>query len=183
MNMVEQFLSQYPATISFISAGATVMAVIVALCLARRQSRSQLQVFADISRYISSDAQMQYETVDADRQPRMISVTIRNVGPVAVSITYWGFSWGVIGGKQRAIQNPAEPDFRTEPIVLPPGKAASIVLSFDLDGYVAMMKDLATVSRFGGWSMRVPNLIVVTESGSRFRAKLSKSLRDLPYRS
>ena len=183
MDMIEQYLSQYPATISSISAGATVMAVIVALYLARRQHRSQLQVFADISRYISSKAQMQYEIIDVDRQPRMISVTVRNVGPVNVSITYWGFSWGVIGGKERAIQNPAEPDFRNEPIVLSSGKAASIVLSFDLDGYIAMMKKLAETSRFGRWSLRFPNLIISTESGSRFRAKLSKSLRELLYRS
>ena len=181
MNMIEEYLSRYPATMSAISAGATVMAVIVALYLARRQSRAQLQVSADINRYISSGAQMHSETIDPDEQPRMISVTIRNLGPVIASITYWSFSWGVIGGKQRAIQDPAEPDFRNEPIVLSPGKSASIVLSFNLDGYTATMKNLAETSRFGAWSMRFPNLIVCTEAGDRFRAKLGKSLRSLPY--
>ena len=182
--MVEAFLSQYPVTISAISASATAGAVIVALCLARRQSRARLRIFADINLYISSEAQTGSPILDTKNAPRMISVTINNVGQVAVSISYWSsFVWSVMGSKEMAMQNPAKPDFRSEPIVLLPGKSVSIVLSFDLPAQAAMMKGLATKSRLGAWSLRFPRLTVRTEVGDCFQAKLGKSLRSLSYTS
>ena len=178
--MIETFLSQYPATTSAISACATAGAVIVALYLARRQSRARLKIFADISIYISSEAQIGSPTIDMENAPRMISVTINNAGPVAVSVPYWSsFAWSVVGGKETALQNAAEPDFRSEPIALLPGKSASIVLSFDLPAHVTTMKKLAATSRLGAWSQRFPKLTIRTEAGDFFQAKLSKSLRSL----
>lgn len=176
--MIETLLAQYPATISAVSSIATVSAVIVALYLAQTQSRSKLRIFADISVYISSESQIDSSILELKDAPNMISVTINNVGPVAVSIPYWGsFIWSVLGNKERAMQNPAEPDFRAEPILLLPGKSASIVLSFDLPAQAEMMKKLATTSRLGACSLRFPRLTVRTEIGDCFRATLGKSLR------
>ena len=167
--MIETFLSQYPATISAISACATAGAVIVALYLARRHSRVRLTVFADIAVYISSGAQTGSPAIDMEDAPRMISVTINNTGPVVVSIPYWSsFAWSVVGSKETAMQIPAEPDFRSEPITLLPGKSASIVLSFDLPAHVTLMKNLAATSRFGAWSLRFPKLTIRTEVGDFF---------------
>ena len=180
MDIVENLLAQHPATISTIAAGATVAAVIVALYLARGQSRGRLQIFADISRYVSSEAQRRSPTIDLKDTPQIITVTMRNVGPMAVSISYWSsFVWSVPGGKKVVAQNPAEPDFRSQPIELLPGRSASIVLSDDLPGYRAMMNDLARTSWLGAWSLHFPRLTVSTEIGDRFRAKLGKSLREL----
>ena len=104
--MIETFLSQYPATISAISACATAGAVIVALYLARSQSRARLKIFADINVYISSEAQTGSPIIDTKNAPRMISVTIKNVGAVAISISYWSsFAWSVVGSKEMAMQN------------------------------------------------------------------------------
>ena len=180
MEVFENFLSQYPATISTIAAGATVAAVIVALYFARVQSRSRLKIFVDVKRYISSEEQNTTSEIQLEQQPRLISLTINNVGPVTVSISYWSsFSWRVIGGKQAAMQNPAEPDFRNQPIELLPGKSATIVLSNDLKGYKNMMEKLAKNSWLGTWSLHFPQLIVQTEIGESFRAKFGKSLRKL----
>lgn len=52
MDFIEAFLSRYPSIISALSAVATASAVIVALYLARRQTKSRLQVFADVSIYM-----------------------------------------------------------------------------------------------------------------------------------
>lgn len=183
MDIIENFLTQYPATITTVAAGATVAAVITALYLAhraRRQSRARLSIFADINRYISSEAQRDSAEIDLENAPQIITVTIRNAGAIPVSITYWSsFVWSVLGGKKVAAQNPAEPDFRTQPIALAPGKSASIVLSRDLPAHTALMKDLAGTSRLGTWSLHFPRLTVSTEIGDRFRAKLGKSLRAL----
>ena len=180
--MIETFLAQYPATISAVSAFATLSAVIVALYLAQKQTRARLAIFADIHAYISSEAQIGSSTIDLEDAPRMISVTINNVGPVAVSISYWSsFIWSVLGGKEVAAQNPAEPDFRNEPLVLSPGKSVSIVLSFDLPAQTETMKRLAQTSRLGTWSLRFPRLTVRTEVGECFRARLGKSLKSLFY--
>jgi hypothetical protein len=182
MDIVEDFLAQYPATISTVAAGATVAAVITALYLARRQSRAVLRVFADVSRYISPEAQRRQPVMDLQDAPQIITVTIQNVGPVTVTMPYWGsFVWSVPAGKKRATQNPAEPDFRHQPIELVSGKSASIVLSRDLPGHRAMMEDLASASWLGKWSLRFPRLTVSTEIGNRFRARLGKSLRDLTH--
>ena len=180
--MIETFLSQYPATISAISACATAGAVIVALYLARSQSHARLKIFADINVYISSEAQTGSPIIDTKNAPRMISVTIKNVGAVAISISYWSsFAWSVVGSKEMAMQNPAEPDYRSDPITLLPGKSASIVLSFDLPAHATMMKKLAATSRLGAWSLRFPRLTFRTEVGDCFQAKLGKSLRSLSY--
>ncbi len=180
MDIIENLLAQYPATISTIAAGATVAAVIIALYLARRRSRGRLRIFADINRYISSEAQKRSPTIDLKDHPQIITMTISNVGPVAVSISYWSsFVWSVPGGKKVVAQNPAEPDFRSQPIELLPGKSVSIVISYDLPGHVTMMKDLADTSWLGTWSLRFPRLTVRTEIGDRFRARLGKSLREL----
>ena len=182
--MIETFLARYPATISAVSALATASAVIVALYLAQKRSRARLAILADIHAYISSEAQRDSSSIDLERAPRMISVTINNVGPVAVSISYWSsFTWSVLGGKEVAMQNPAEPDFRSEPIILLPGKSKSIVLSFDLPAQAETMKKLAEASRLGTWSLRFPRLTVRTEVGDCFRARLGKSLRTLFYES
>ena len=178
--MIETFLAQYPSTISAVSAFATAGAVIVALYLAQRQSRARLTIFADVHAYISSESQIDPSSIDLEGAPRMISVTINNVGPVTVSVSYWSsFIWSVLGGREVAMQNPAEPDFRSEPIVLLPGKSASIVLSFDLQAET--MKKLAATSRLGAWSLRFPRLTVRTEVGACFRARLGKSLRSLLF--
>ncbi|MCY3830881.1 MAG: hypothetical protein OXF89_17290 [Rhodospirillaceae bacterium] len=178
MESIENFLSQYPATISTVAAASTVAAVVVALYLARKRYRSNLKIFANINRYISSEKQDRSSTIDLEKHPLFISLTINNVGPVAVSISYWSsFGWRVIGSKQIAMQNPAEPDFRNQPIELLPGKSATIVLSKDLIGYKDMMKKLADSSWLGPWSLRFPQLIVKTEIGESFRAKIGKSLR------
>ena len=178
--MIETFLAQHPATISAVSAFATASAVIVALYLAQKQSHARLTIFADIQAYISSECQIDSSTIDLEDAPRMISVTINNVGPVAISISYWSsFIWSVLGGKEVAMKNPAEPDFRSEPIVLLPGKSASIVLSFDLPAQTETMKKLATTSWLGAWSLRFPRLTVRTEVGDCFRARLGKSLRSV----
>ena len=178
--MIETFLAQYPSTISAVSAFATVGAVIVALYLAQRQIRARLTIFADVRAYISSESQIDSSSIDLEGAPRMISVTINNVGPVAVSVSYWSsFTWSVLGGREVAMQNPAEPDFRSEPIVLLPGKSASIVLSFDLPAQAETMKKLAATSRLGACSLRFPRLTVRTEVGACFRARLGKSLRSL----
>ncbi len=180
MDIIENLLAQYPATISTTAAGATVAAVIVALYLARRRSRGRLRIFADVNRYISSEAQKRSPTIDLKDHPLIITVTISNVGPVAVSISYWSsFVWSVLGGKKVAAQNPAEPDFRSQPIELLPGKSATIVLSYDLPGHRTLMKNLAGTSWLGTWSLRFPRLTVSTEIGDRFRARLGKSLREL----
>lgn len=180
MDIVENLLAQYPATISTIAAGATIAAVIVALYLARRQSRGRLQIFADISSYISSEAQRRSPTIDLKDTPQIITVTMSNIGQKTVSISYWSsFVWSVPGGKRVVAQNPAEPDFRNQPIELLPGKSVAIVLSDDLPGYRTMMKDLADTSWLGTWSLRFPRLTVRTEIGDRFRARLGKSLREL----
>ncbi|MYE18394.1 MAG: hypothetical protein F4Y06_00460 [Rhodospirillales bacterium] len=177
-HMIETFLAEYPATISAVSAIATVSAVIAALYLARKQSRPRLQIFADINVYISSESQIDSSNFELGNAPRMIGVTINNVGPVTVSISYWSsFIWSVWGGKERAMLNPAEPDFRSEPIVLQPGNSASIVLSFDLPAQAEMMKKLAASSRLGAWSLRFPRLTLRTEIGDCFRARLGSSLR------
>ena len=100
---------------------------------------------------------MHSSSIDLKDASRMISVTINNVGPIAVSISYWSsFIWSVLGGKEVAMQNPAEPDFRSEPIVLLPGKSASIVLSFDLLAQAEVIRKLAATSRLGTWSLRFP---------------------------
>ncbi len=180
MDIIENLLARYPATISTIAVGATVAAVIVALYLARRQSRGRLRIFADISSYISSEAQRRSPTIDLKDTPQIITVTMRNVGPVAVSISYWSsFVWSVPGGKKVYAQNPAEPEFRSQPIELLPGKSVAIVLSDDLPGHRTLMKDLAGTSWLGTWSLRFPRLTVTTEIGDRFRARLGKSLREL----
>ena len=180
MTAIENFLAQYPATISMTASAATVAAVIVALYLARRQSRSRLRVFADIKLYVSSEAQIATPVLELENAPQIIMVTISNVGQVAVSIPYWSsFVWSVPGGKRMAAQNPKEPDFRHQPIELFPGKSASIVLSDDLPGYQAMMKELANASRIGPWSIHFPRLTIMTEIGDRFRAKIGKSLLQL----
>lgn len=182
MAVIESFLAKYPATISTIATGATIAAVIAALYLARRQSRARLEIFADVNRYISSEAQIRSPTIELNDAPRMVSVTIRNIGPVPVSIPYWSsFVWRVPGGKKAAMQNPSEPDFLSQPIELLPGKSISVVLSHDLDSHVEMMKDLAATSRLGAWSIRFPRLSVTTEIGDRFSARLGKSLRELSY--
>ena len=179
MDVIENLLAQYPATISTTAAGATVAAVIVALYLARRRSRGRLRIFADVNRYISSEAQRRSPAIDLTNAPQIITVTMRNVGPMAVSISYWSsFVWSVPGSKEVAVQNPAEPDFRSQPIELLPGKSVAIVLSDDLPGYRTLMKDLAGTSWLGTWSLRFPRLIVATEIGDRFRARLGKSLRE-----
>ena len=148
--MIETFLAQYPATISAASAFATANAVIVALYSARKQSRARLTIFADIRAYISTESQMNSSTIDLEDAPLMIGVTLNNVGPVAVSIPYWSsFFWSVLGGKEVAMLNPAEPDFRSGPIVLLPGKSASIVLSFDLPAQAGAVRRLAATSRLG----------------------------------
>lgn len=180
MGTIESFLAQYPAMISMMASTATVAAVIVALYLARRQSCSRLRVFADVNRYISSEAQRNSSSIDLENAPQVITVTISNVGHVAVSIPYWSsFVWSVPGGKKLAAQNPKEPNFRRQPIELLPGKSASIVLSDDLPGYRTMMQNLARESRLGTWSLRFPRLTVSTEIGDHFRAKFGKSLRQL----
>lgn len=182
--MIETFLAQYPATISAVSAFATASAVIVALYLAQKQTRARLAIFADIHTYISTEAQIGSSTIDLENAPRMISVTINNVGPVAVSVSYWSsFIWSVLGGKEVAMQNPAEPDFRSEPLVLLPGKSASIVLSFDLPAQAETMRKLSATSRLRAWSLRFPRLTVRTEVGDCFRARPGKSLRSLLYAS
>jgi len=125
--------------------------------LARQKSRARLAISADIRAYISSESQMHSSSIDLKDASRMISVTINNVGPIAVSISYWSsFIWSVLGGKEVAMQNPAEPDFRSEPIVLLPGKSASIVLSFDLLAQAEVIRKLAATSRLGTWSLRFP---------------------------
>ena len=180
--MIETFFEQYPATISAVSAFATASAVIVALYLAQKQSRVRLAISADIQAYISSESQKGSSSITLEDAPRMISVTINNVGPVAVSISYWSsFGWSVLGGKEMAIQNPAEPDFRSKPIVLLPGKSASIVLSFDLPAQAEVMRKLAATSWLGTWSLKFPRLTIRTEVGDCFRAKLGKSLRSFLY--
>ena len=180
MGTIESFLAQYPATISMMASTATVAAVIVALYLARRQSRSRLRVFANVNRYISSEAQRNSSGIDLEDAPQIITVTISNVGQVPVSISYWSsFTWSVPGGKKLVAQFPKEPDFRREPIKILPGKSASIVLSDDLPGYMTMMQNLARESWLGTWSLRFPRLTVSTEIGDRGRAKFGKSLRQL----
>lgn len=179
METIERLLAHYPATISTVGMAATVAAVVVALYLGRRQSSSRLEIFADIKLYISSEAQ-RVPTLDLKEAPSIITVTIRNIGHVAVTISYWSsFFWSVPGGKVAAMQNPKEPDFRHQPIELLPGKAASIILTDDLSQYKDMIRNLAEKSRFGFWSRRFPRLAVKTEIGDEFRAKISKSLRQL----
>ena len=98
-HMIETFLAQYPATTSAVSAIATVSAVIAALSLARKQSRPRLKVFADINVYISSESQIDSSNLELEKAPRMIGVTINNVGSVAVSIFVLEFpSSGVFSG-------------------------------------------------------------------------------------
>lgn len=180
MDIIENLLAQYPAIISTVVAGATLSAVIIALYLARRQFRSRLLVYADINLYISSEAQSQSPTIDTKDAPKIITVTIRNVGPVTVTIPYWStFVWSVPGGKEVAMQIPVEPDYRSQPIELLPGKSASIVLSDDLPGHKTSMRNLADKSWLGTWSLRFPKLTIRTEIGDRFRARLGKSLREL----
>ena len=178
MDNLENFFAQYPAMISTTATVATVGAVIVALYLARRQSHSHIEVFADVNRYIAPEAQEDQAGINLEDAPLVITVTMRNVGQVPVSISYWSsFVWGVAGGRKVCAQNPAEPDFRHEPIELNPGKSASIVLSRDLPAYRTMMKDLAQESWLGECALRFPKLTVGTEIGDRFRAKLGRSLK------
>lgn len=180
LSALEGLLSQYPATISTIAAGSTLAAVIVALYLAGRQSRPRLRVYADLNCYISSVAQTDSPVINLNDAPRVISVTVNNIGPVPVSISYWSsFHWRVLGAKEAVLQNPSEPDFRSRPIELEPGKSASVVLSFDLPANTAMMERLASSSWLGRWALRFPSLIVTTEVGDRFRAEMGKSLRAL----
>lgn len=181
MNAIETFLAQYPSTISALAAVSTFAAVVVALYLARRQHRPRLQVFADINLYISPDAPRDSTgVVDMKDAPRVITVTIRNIGLTPVSISYWSaFWWSVLGGKETAIQNPVEPVFKNEPIELQPGKSASIVLSNDLEAISTLMKSLAATSRLGNLSRFFPRLTIMTEVGYKFRAKLGNSLRAL----
>ncbi len=180
MNALEQLLAKYPSSIATIASLATVVAVIVALYLARRQSRPRLKIFVDVRHYISTEAQLESDTIDPIDAPRKISVTIFNIGPVPVSIMYWSsFYWRVFGSKQAGIQNPAEPTFRSKPIELLPGKSATIVLSDDLNAHTEMLKRLAAKSWLGRTALRFPSLTASTEVGDRFRAKMRKSLRVL----
>ena len=177
---MEEFFLAYRATIAAIAAFATVAAVVVALYLARRQARSRLRAYADVNLYFPSSAPMVFEKEENRERRRCIGVTIANVGPVSVTISYFNcFEWRVAGSRHLSIQNAAEPDFRANPITLDPGRSVSIILSYDLDAYSAMIADLCRSSRFGKCARRFPRLTVRTEIGDRFRAKLGRSLREL----
>ena len=80
--MIETFMAQYPATISAISAFATVSAVIAALYMAQRQFRPRLAIFADINAYISSESQNDLQDVKMESALLVICVKINNIGPV-----------------------------------------------------------------------------------------------------
>ena len=178
MGAIETVLAQYPAIIATVSALATVAAVMVALYLAKQQSRGRLDVFADIHVYISPDAQNEPQ-IDLGDKPQIISVSMSNVGPVPVYIPYWSsFHWSVPGTKRRAMQNPTEPIFRDKPIELLPGTSAVIVLSRDLVQHREMIGKLAATSWLGKFSIRHFGLTVYADNGVKFRAKIGNALRE-----
>lgn len=181
--MIEQFFLQYEKTIAAISAAGTVAAVFVALYLAQRQTRAKLRVYADINLYISSEAQQGVDVLPTANAPKVIMVTIQNVGLLPVSIPYWSsFVWRVLGSKEVAMQNPKEPDYRASPIQLLPGRSASIVLTSDLAEFRTMIERLSKSSRFGRLSRYFLRLTVITEVGDRFSAKIGRSLRHMARR-
>ena len=177
---MEEFFLAYRATIEAIAAFATVAAVVVALYLARRQSRARLRVYADVNVYFPSSAPEVLGNPENPERRRCIGLTVQNVGPVSVTLSYFScFEWRVAGSRRLFTQNAAEPDFRASPITLEPGRSAGIILSIDLDDYSARIADLCRSSRFGKGARRFPRLTVRTEIGDRFRAKLGRSLRKL----
>ncbi|MBF0324021.1 MAG: hypothetical protein HQL42_03020 [Alphaproteobacteria bacterium] len=183
MDRLEAILAMHPATISAISSLGTIGAVIVALYLARSQSRSRLRVFADVSRYVSSEAQAGAEEIDLTICPRTISATIQNIGHNSVRICYFSsFIWSAPLTRRVAWQNPKEPDFRSEPIELRPGTAVSIVISDDIAGHVEMVNELCRHSPLRGFARHFLGLTIITETGDRFRAKIGRSLRSLEIR-
>lgn len=174
---------QYEKTVAAVSATGTVAAVIVALYLAQRQTRAKLRVYADINLYISSEAQQGVDILPTANAPKVITVTIHNVGLLPVSVPYWSsFVWGVLGSKEVAMQNPKEPDFRASPIQLLPGRSANIVLTSDLAEFRNMIDRISKSSRFGRLSRYFLRLTVITEVGDRFSAKLGRSLRHMAQR-
>lgn len=180
MDAIEAFLARYPSIIALMSAVGTVAAVIVALYLAGRQSRPRLRVLADKRAFFSSEAQQGKDVLDPRTATSVIMVIIDNIGPVTVTISYWGsFIWSVPFGEQVVMQNPAKPDFRNQPIKLEPGRSASLVLTEDLEAYRQMLGKLARKSRAPWLAVRFPKLTVSTEVGHRFRATLGRSLKKI----
>ena len=177
---MEEFFLAYRATVAAIAALATVAAGVVALYLAQRQSRARLRAHADVSLSFPSSPPGIIEAEENRQRPRCIAVSISNVGPVSVTLSYFNcFEWRVVGSRGLSIQNAAEPDFRASPITLDPGRSADIILTHDLDAYSKMIADLCRASRFGKCARRFPRLTVRTEIGNRFQAKLGRSRREL----
>jgi len=184
MNNFESLCKNYQFTIQFLIAVGTCAAVIVALWLSRKQ-KPKLRVFVDKQPFVPPEAQ-QTGVVDWSRCKEVIGVTIRNVGEVIVYISYFSFYWRLPFpfSKKMAMQNPL-PDFRQEgSLRLDPGMAKSLMFTSELvDFYNKVVLGLCEKNKVPFFMRRLVRrfltLCVVTDLGTRIKAKTGEKLKEL----
>lgn len=178
MQEIEMLFQSFEHTIAAIAAFGTLGAVVVSLWLAHQASRPRLRVFADTGWYIPSEAQRTGQ-VNFDLCKFAIHVDLTNQGSVPIYITYWAFSWGSHSWifPEALLQNPWQPDFRSQPIVLQPGQSTSISLTDNLTGLHEEFNKLCERTKRPGWFRRFLRLRVSTQSGYVFKAELGRNMK------
>lgn len=178
---LEYFLSQYPATISALAATATWAAVVVALYIPYISRRPQIRAIVDISRCFSPEliktSEVEERAIEPEEGSLVLTLTIENRGQTSVVFPYYSLcKWTVPTGAIAAQYNP-ETDFRSSPIELAPGRSVSILLANQYEFLGQVFSELARNARMGRWAAKFPGLVISSENGLRFRARISRELK------
>lgn len=170
MISIEDFFKLYPNTLTAISTLGTWLAVLVSLWLARGSYRPKLKSYAGIKNLFTADIQGNYSKT----KDRIIGITIQNIGPTAVYISYWGFQWELPFVKKISAQQNPVTKFKDGIISLNVGESVAITLTEDIPKLRADLKLL--FNTYPNFLHSFISLKVSTANGYKFKIKLSKEL-------
>ena len=177
----EQFCKEHEKTIAFVEAFSTLAAVAISLglaLLARKANKTRIKAWVDVKRIV-------HTTIPRDQPLRYIGTTITNTGIMPVRIPFAFFHWQLPYERNASIMvmmldaygaDPWVPQ-QTYPVEIPPRASHSFLVS-DIETFRREHKEIISnegllrrvLRRFMG-------VTIVTDDGTRFKAKLGKAIR------
>lgn len=180
LDAFEQLCKEHEKTIAFVEAFSTLAAVIVSLGLASLASRAhkpRLKAWVDINRMVHS-------TIPPETRLRYLTATITNTGIVSLRVPVAFFNWQLPGQRNKTVWvNPLDAfgdervPQRTYPFEVLPKTSHPFIVS-DIttfqENFAEMLRAQNYIKRI---LYRFVFVTIVTDDGTRFRAKIGENVR------
>jgi hypothetical protein len=171
----EHFCREHEKTIAFVEAFSTLAAVIISLSLAISASRAnkpRLKAWVDTSRMVHS-------TIPPETRLRYLTATITNTGIVSLRVPVAFFNWQLPGQRNKTLwvtPLDASGDERVPPRVYPFEVLPKTSHPFIVSDIATFQENFAEIIRAQNFIKRIlyrfVRVTIITDDGSRFRAKI-----------